>query len=533
MSEDKLFLYDTTLRDGTQRQGISLSADDKLKITRLLDSFGIPYIEGGWPGSNPKDINYFEQVRKLDLKQAKIVAFGSTRRANCLVKEDTNLRLLLAAGTPAVAVVGKSWRLHVEKVLRTTRAENLLMISESIKYLKDQGREVIYDAEHFFDGFKADPVFTLETIRAARESGADWIVLCDTNGGSLPFEVSNAVTLIKREIGGAIGIHTHNDAELAVANSLAAVEVGATQIQGTVNGYGERCGNANLVSLIPTLQLKLGRKVVGTDQLEALVDLSRSISEIANLGPDTHAPYVGKNAFAHKGGIHVAAVERVAESYEHINPELVGNSRTIVVSELSGRGNLRMTARNLGIEIAEDNAKLLEQIKSYEERGYQFENADGTIELMLRRTQPSHKPLFKLLDMTVVINEDGKDNFHSQAIVKLEIGNKIFHTVAEGDGPVNAIDQAFRKALQSSYPTVSNVHLTDFKVRIIDPERATDAMTRVHLEAAFGDARWTTVGCGRNIIKASWEALADSIELFLLRQEEAKDKRVLGLVAND
>jgi len=339
MSEDKLFLYDTTLRDGTQRQGISLSADDKLKITRLLDSFGIPYIEGGWPGSNPKDINYFEQVRRLDLKQAKIVAFGSTRRANCLVKEDTNLRLLLAAGTPAVAVVGKSWRLHVEKVLRTTRAENLLMISESIKYLKDQGREVIYDAEHFFDGFKADPVFTLETIRAARESGADWIVLCDTNGGSLPFEVSNAVTLIKREIGGAIGIHTHNDAELAVANSLAAVEVGATQIQGTVNGYGERCGNANLVSLIPTLQLKLGRKVVGTDQLEALVDLSRSISEIANLGPDTHAPYVGKNAFAHKGGIHVAAVERVAESYEHINPELVGNSRTIVVSELSGRGN--------------------------------------------------------------------------------------------------------------------------------------------------------------------------------------------------
>jgi len=496
MSEEKLFLYDTTLRDGTQRQGISLSADDKLKITRLLDAFGIPYIEGGWPGSNPKDISYFQRVRSLQLKQAKVVAFGSTRRAKIHVKDDLNLKLLIEAETPAVAVVGKSWDLHVEKVLRTTRAENLLMISESIHFLKDHDREVIYDAEHFFDGLKNNPKFALDTIRAAREAGADWIVLCDTNGGTLPHQITEAVTLVKREIGGAIGIHTHNDAEMAVANSLAGVIAGATQIQGTINGYGERCGNANLVSLIPTLQLKLGREVVGSEQMEKLADLSKTVSEIVNLNPDFQAPYVGKNAFAHKGGIHVAAVEKVAESYEHIKPELVGNSRSIVVSELSGRGNLRMTAQNLGINSSVDESKLLERIKACEEKGYQFENAEGTVELMFRRTRPDYVPLFKLQDMTVIVRDTGDNNFSAQVMIKIEIDGTSIHTVAEGEGPVDAMDLAFKKALHSVYPAVSQVQLSDYKVRILDPEKSTGAMTRVHLESACGNARWTTVGCG-------------------------------------
>lgn len=524
MKEKSLYLYDTTLRDGSQRQGISYSADDKLKITRLLDSFGIDYIEGGWPGSNPKDISYFQKVRSLHLRHAKIVAFGSTRRANASVTNDANIRLLLEAETPAVAIVGKSWSLHVDQVIRTTREENLKMIFESVKYLKDHGREVIYDAEHFFDGLKADQSYCLETVKAARQAGADWIILCDTNGGTLPDRVFEATELIRSEIGGAVGIHTHNDSELAVANSLAAVRAGATQIQGTINGYGERCGNANLVSLIPTLQLKLGMNVIPADNISELTELSRTVAEIANLSPDHHAPYVGKNAFAHKGGIHVAAIERVAESYEHLDPSVVGNSRTVVVSELSGRGNLRLSAQALGIESLADETRLLEQIKNYEEKGYQFENAEGTIELMFRRSQPEYSPIFRLLDMTVIINEKGENKFSAQTVIKLDIGGTVVHTAAEGEGPVSAIDLALRKALTSIYPALAEMHLADYKVRILDPERATEAMVRVHIEAAAGDEQWTTVGCARNIISASWEALADSMELFLLRHNLVQQK---------
>jgi 2-isopropylmalate synthase len=513
----QVYVFDTTLRDGTQSEGLSLSVEDKLKITALLDGFGIHYVEGGWPGSNPKDVEFFRRARSLTLRQARLVAFGATRKAGVRAEDDPNLRALVAAETPAVSLFGKSWTLHVRHVLETTPEENLAMIADSVGWLKGRGKEVIYDAEHFFDGYRADPAYALSTLRAAAQAGADWIVLCDTNGGSLPGWVADVTADVRRELPTPLGIHSHNDGELAVANALAAVEAGCRQVQGTINGYGERCGNANLVSIIPALQLKMGLLGVPPESLAHLTELARSVSEIANLNPDAHAPYVGASAFAHKGGVHVAAVEKLAASYEHVPPEVVGNRRHVVVSELSGRGNVRVKADELGVATDGRERELLAQVKELENQGYQFEAAEGSFELLVRRRQPGYVPPFELLDVVVVAQRRRGEAMIAEATVKLRVGSETVHTAAEGDGPVHALDRALRKALLPHYPALADVRLADYKVRILDPQAATGARTRVLIEAARGEERWSTLGVSKNIIEASGQALADSLELPLLR----------------
>ncbi len=520
----KIALFDTTLRDGTQMEGLSLSVEDKLKIARLLDGFGIDYIEGGWPASNPKDSELFRRGRSLALKHAKLTAFGSTRRARTQAEDDANLKALVEAGTPAVSIFGKSWLLHVTHVLGTTPEENLAMITDSVAFLKKNGREVIYDAEHFFDGFRADPEYSLTTLRAAAGAGADWIALCDTNGGSLPSWIREVVTRVRAEISTPLGIHPHNDGELAVANALAAVEAGCSQVQGTMNGYGERCGNANLVAIIPALELKMSHACVGPERLSRLTDLSRTISEISNMRPDPHAAYVGHSAFAHKGGVHVAAVEKVAESYEHVPPECVGNLRHVVVSELAGRGNVRVLAAELGVDTRGDEKALVARIKALENEGYQFEAAEGSFELLVRRNDPGYAPPFDILDMVVISSRrQGLEDF-VEATVKLRVDGEIRHEVSEGDGPVDALDRAMRKALGDHFPSLRQMRLTDYKVRILDPERAAAARTRVLLEATFGEEQWTTIGVADNVIIASCTALSDSIELHLARMREREQE---------
>ena len=515
-----LQLYDTTLRDGTQREGMALSAADKLRIAHELDAFGIPFIEGGWPGSNPKDAEFFRLARGEKWRQATITAFGSTRRAGTRVEDDANLRALLEAETSAVAIVGKSWTLHVDAVLETTREENLRMIGESVAYLRAHGRRVFYDAEHFFDGYRADPDYAVQTLRAAADAGAECVILCDTNGGALPGFVGEVVRAVGQQITAPLGIHTHNDGELAVANTLAGVEAGAVQIQGTINGYGERCGNANLISIIANLQLKLGLKVVADEQLSRLSELSRFVAEVANLNPDEHAAFVGRSAFAHKGGIHVAAVAKVEESYQHIDPILVGNQRRVVVSELSGRGNVRLRSEELGLTLNGNERAVLEELKQRESRGFQYEAAEGSFELLVRRSTPGYQPPFELLDALVVAEQRDGRPMLAEATVKLRINGEVVHTVADGCGPVNALDRAMRKALLPAYPELATVHLVDYKVRILDEQSATAATTRVLLEAADGEQRWSTVGCAANIIEASMQALADSLELPLIRKQE-------------
>lgn len=492
----RLFLYDTTLRDGAQRAGLSFSVEDKLKVARMLDEFGVPYIEGGWPGANPKDIEFF---RRAKLKQARLVAFGMTR-SDCLDP-------LLEADTPTVALVGKSSLFHVRRVLGVEPHENLNMIADCVRRLKAHGREVVYDAEHFFDGYREDPHYAAATLEAAAEAGADWLVLCDTNGGSLPDWIAEVGSAL--DLGVPLGIHTHNDGELAVANSLAAVECGCTMLQGTINGYGERCGNANLVSLLPTLQLKLGYDCVS--DLSKLTDLSRTISEIANENPDPYAPFVGSAAFTHKGGIHAAAVGKETTSYEHLEPELIGNVRGVVVSELAGRGNVRALASSLGFAV--NDRQVLELVKKLEHQGYQFEGAEGSFELLVRRLDHDYRPPFEVLDTKVFT-----DGYASEAVVKVRVQEDVVHTAAEGDGPVHALDQALRKALLPSYPQLADVRLADYKVRILDSGRATKAVTRVLIEATSGDDRWSTLGCSQNIIQASCQALTDSLELPLSRR---------------
>lgn len=515
-----VFLYDTTLRDGTQREGLSLSGADKLKIAHELDRFGMHYIEGGWPGSNPKDAAFFSQAAQVSWRHAKIAAFGSTRRAHTRPEDDANLRTLLDARTPVVTLVGKSWTLHVTHVLETTLDENLAMIRDSVALMKAHGKEVVYDAEHFFDGYRADPAYALATIGAAAEAGADWVVLCDTNGGSLPDWITYVVTAVKATLDVRIGIHTHNDGELAVANSLAGIAAGCRQVQGTINGYGERCGNANLIAVVPNLQLKLGYRCVEATQLARLTELSRTVSEIANLNPDEHAAYVGNSAFAHKGGIHVAAVAKVEHSYQHIDPTLVGNRKRVVISELAGRGNVRMRSKELGITSDGLERSVLDRVKLLESTGFQFEAAEGSFELLVRRAAADYDPPFTLIDVMIVVEQRRGVEMLAEATVKLRVDDEIYHTAAEGNGPVNALDQAMRKALLPCYPELADVHLVDYKVRILDSESATGATTRVLLEAASGDQRWTTVGCSTNIIEASWQALADSLELPLLRARE-------------
>ena len=522
-------LFDTTLRDGTQSEGLSLSVEDKLKIARILDGFGIHYIEGGYPGSNPKDVEFFQRAKSLNLRHAKLTAFGMTRKAGGRAEGDPILRALVDAQTPVVCVVGKSWTLHVTEVLGTTLDENLAMIRDSVAYLKQQGREVVYDAEHFFDGFRADPSYALATLKAAADAGADWLALCDTNGGTLPSTIGEVVTAVRAAVPTRLGIHTHNDSDLAVANALSAVEAGCLMVQATINGWGERCGNANLISIIPALQLKMGRRCVPDENLARLTDLSRTISEIANIRPRAHQPYVGRSAFAHKGGMHVAAVEKVAASYEHVPPERVGNARHIVVSELSGRGNIRMRAGELGIDLRGAEKTLLERVKDLESQGYQFEAAEGSFELLSRRSKLDYAPPFEVLDVVVISERRRGNSMFAEATVKLRVGAETVHTVAEGEGPVHALDGAFHKALNPHFPLVRDVHLVDYKVRILDPEAATGARTRVLIEAGRGDERWSTIGVSPNIIEASATALADAMELPLARAAAAAAARAAAV----
>ena len=525
-------IYDTTLRDGTQREGISLSVADKIRITKLLDELGVAYIEGGWPGSNPKDAAYFDQVLSLDLKNAKIAAFGSTRRKLIKPEDDANIQALVDAHTPVVTVVGKTSMLHVTDVLQTTAEENLNMIRDSLAYLKSLGKEVIYDAEHFFDGAKLDMEYGFDTLAAAAEGGADVIVLCDTNGGSMPWEIADfvhqAIELFPEM---QFGIHTHNDGEVAVANSLAAVKAGAIHVQGTINGYGERCGNANLCSIIPDLQIKMGIQCLPEHgNLKTLTRLSRVVAEIANLAPDSHLAYVGKSAFAHKGGIHVAAMRRNADSYQHIDPQLVGNDMRVLVSDLSGRGNLLSKAEELGLDVSKDEAvQVLNDIKELENEGFVFEGAEASVAVRLNRAKPEYQPLFKLIDFTVIVEDRLGRGPLSEAMVKLDIEGDVVHTAAEGNGPVNALDLALRKALIPKYPALRDIQLVDYKVRILDSKNATGAMTRVLIDSYNGSERWSTVGAGTDIIRASWLALVDSVEYGLtVAQETDTEPMVAG-----
>lgn len=513
----KVFIYDTTLRDGAQREGISMSVDDKMKIARRLDAFGVDYIEGGWPGSNPKDIAFFERARKLELKNAKLCAFGMTAHKSTPPEEDANLRAMLDAGTPVVTVVGKTWDLHVFDVLETTLENNLRMIRDSVAYLKANGREVIYDAEHFFDGFKANRGYALQTLQAAVEGGADTVVLCDTNGGTLPWEVEDAARAVQAALDAPLGIHTHDDAGCGVANTLAAVRAGVRHVQGTINGYGERVGNANLCTILPDLQLKMGLVCVPDENLALLTALSHYVAEVANLPRHSHAPFVGESAFAHKGGIHVAAVLKNEDSYQHIDPARVGNARRTLVSELSGRGNVLDKSREFGVQVDSDQAReALAQIKELEAQGFTFESAEASVSVLLRQMQPDYRPPFELIDFLVVVEHRQGRGMLAEASVKVRIGDRVVHTAAEGNGPVSALDAALRKALADEYPAIEKVRLADYKVRILDSENGTGAAVRVLIDTKNGSRRWSTVGASTNIIEASWRALADSMAYALL-----------------
>ncbi len=516
-------VYDTTLRDGTQGENVSLSVADKLKITRLLDDLGVAYIEGGWPGSNPKDAAYFERVRGLDLKHAKITAFGMTCRVGSAPDDDDNIRALINAQTPVVTVVGKTSLLHVRDVIRATPEENLRLIRESLAYLKAQGREVIYDAEHFFDGYKLDAAYTLQTLQAALDGGAEMLVLCDTNGGSLPWEIESVVATVRDAFPGArLGIHTHNDSELAVANTLAAVRQGAVQVQGTINGYGERCGNANLCSIVPDLELKMGYQCLPEGSLASLTHVAHTVSEIANMTPNTQAAYVGKSAFAHKGGMHAAAVRRNVDSYQHIDPALVGNKMRILVSDLSGRGNILSKTEEYGLDLSTEAARdVVSQIKELENQGFVFEGAEASVAMLMRRHQPDYRPPFELIDFMVVVERRAGRGLFAEATVKVRVEQQDLHTVAEGNGPVDALDKALRKALVPVYPQLQDFHLIDYKVRILDGQNGTGATTRVLIDTQNGHKRWSTVGASPNIIEASWRALADSVEYGLTVASEA------------
>ena len=518
MSEPRrIEIYDTTLRDGTQREGISLSCDDKIRIAQSLDSLGIAYIEGGWPGSNPKDAEFFDRTKTMKWQTAKITAFGSTRRAGNPPEKDPNLRALLDAETPVCTVVGKSSPMHVLEVLQTTLDENLRMIRESVAYLRAADRRVMYDGEHFFDAFMADEDYALETLRAAIQGGAEILVLCDTNGGTLPDRIESIVGEVAAHMSHPLGIHTHNDAECAVANTLAAVRAGVVQVQGTINGYGERCGNANLSTIIPNLELKLGCHVLPADNLEKLADVSYFVSEIANLQHDEHMAYVGKSAFAHKGGIHVAAMRRNTDSYQHIDPTLVGNEMRVVVSELSGRGNLMTKAEEFGLQTDAPEAMtaVLEQIKALESVGFSFEAAEASVALMMQRQSSTYKPPFQLIDYVVTVEHREQRGTLAEATVKISVDDEILHTSAEGNGPVNALDAALRKALAPIYPPIELFKLIDYKVRILNSKDGTGATTRVLIDTRNGHRQWSTVGASANIIEASWRALSDSIEYGL------------------
>ncbi len=523
-------LYDTTLRDGAQREGISFSVVDKLHIARKLDELGIHFIEGGWPGSNPKDVEFFDKARSLALTDSVLVAFGSTRHAKAKAETDANLLALANSGVKAVTIVGKSSALQVTQVLETSLEENLSMVADSIRYLKSKGLTVFLDAEHFFDGFKENPNYSLRVVEVAAKAGADCIVLCDTNGGTLPDEITAAVEAARKLTDVPLGIHAHNDGELAVANSLAAVQAGVSQVQGTINGYGERCGNANLCSIIPALKLKMGIDCVTDEQLAKVTEVAHFVSEVANLVPDAFLPYVGYSAFSHKAGLHVSGVTKWADSYQHIDPARVGNQQRVVVSELAGKGNIIYKAKQRGLDLplkGKEARKLVEQIKLLESRGFQYENAEASFDLLVHRAKPGYQPPFELVDFMVVVEtrrrlptHGGLEETLSEAMVKVRVGKEVIHTAAEGNGPVNALDQALRKALLQFYPSLSAVKLIDYKVRILEESVGTGSSVRVLLESGDGVDEWRTVGSSTNIIEASWLALADSLEYWLIKQEK-------------
>ncbi len=510
-------IYDTTLRDGTQRKDISLSVSDKMNIAHRLDDLGIAFIEGGWPGSNPKDVEFFQRAAKTTWNNARIAAFGSTCAANRQPDEDGNIRALLEAETPYCTVVGKTSVLHVTDVLRTTLDNNLRMIEQSMAYLREKGRAVIYDAEHFFDGYKLDADYSIETLRAAIRGGAETLVLCETNGGAMPWEVSEIIRQVRQKVDAPLGIHAHNDGECAVANSISAVREGCVQVQGTINGYGERCGNANLCSIIPDLELKMGLQSLPEGQMKNLFELSHYVAEIANLSPDEHLPYVGRAAFAHKGGIHVAAMRRTSQSYQHIEPELVGNRMEVVVSELSGRGNLVSKAEEYGITLQHENqaAEVLKTVKELESKGFSFEAAEASVVMLFKRMETEYRSPFELIDFSAEVEHRQGRGMLAEATVKVIVDGEVVHTAAEGNGPVNALDLALRKALINHYPAIESFHLSDYKVRILDGKNGTSATTRVLIETKNSLKTWNTVGAGTNIIDASWQALVDSFDYGL------------------
>ncbi|MBK9207302.1 MAG: citramalate synthase [Anaerolineales bacterium] len=513
----KIQIYDTTLRDGTQSEGFTLSSNDKIRIAQKLDEIGVAFIEGGWPGSNPKDVEFFERARDMQWKNALIAAFGSTCRVKGGPEDDANIKALLDSNTPVCTIFGKTWTLHVKEVLLTTNDDNLRIIEQSVAYLKANGKRVIYDAEHFFDGYKADSSYALETLKAAIRGGAETVVLCDTNGGTLPWEVENIVRELKPALAHPFGIHTHNDGECAVVNSLVAVREGAIQVQGTINGVGERCGNANLCSIISDLELKMDHQCLPAGKLEHLYDLSHFVAEVANITPDEHLPFVGKSAFAHKGGVHVAAMRRSPQSYQHIEPEKIGNKMRVVVSDLSGRGNLLSKAEEHGVEVeGEEVVGVLNDIKELESRGFSFEAAEASVTMMLKRQEYGYKAPFELIDFSVNVEHRQGRGIFAEATVKVKVKGELFHTAADGNGPVNAMDNALRKALVSYYPQVAKFHLSDYKVRILDSDHGTEAITRVLIDTRNDTGRWSTVGASTNIIEASWRALADSMEYGLM-----------------
>ncbi len=516
----KVKVYDTTLRDGAQGEGISFSLEDKLRIAKRLDELGLHYIEGGQPGSNPKDIRFFNEVKKASLRRARVAAFGSTRKAKNRVSDDPTMKALLRAKMEVVTIFGKSWTLHVKDVLRTTPEENLRMVEDSVRYMKSKGKEVIFDAEHFFDGYKEDEGYALETIKAAEKAGADWVILCDTNGGSIPSEIREGIRAAGKEIRTPLGIHTHNDSGMAVGNTIVAVEGGVSQVQGTINGYGERCGNADLCAILPILQLKLGIRCVSSTQLRRLLEVSRYIDELANRVPHDHQPFIGVSAFCHKGGIHVDAIQKTPKSYEHIDPSLVGNRRRVLISELSGRSTVLRKAEEFGLDLRRDDPetkRTIKVLKELESQGYQFEAADASFELLMRKAMGKYRKLFDVKGFRVIVERGDKEKTTSEATIKVKIKGKEQYTVAEGDGPVDALANALRKALKDIFPSLEEMHLSDFKVRVLNPQAGTAARVRTLIQSRDGRDSWETVGVSENIIEASWEALVEGVEYKLLK----------------
>ena len=514
-----LEIYDTTLRDGAQAEDVSFSAEDKVRVAQKLDELGVHYIEGGWPGANPKDIEFFRIMKTTPLKHASVIAFGSTRKASNSVHKDQNLKALLAAETKTITLFGKTWSLHVTDALGISLAKNLELIGDSIAHLKSKGRRVFYDAEHFFDGYKTNPEYALNTIRKAVAAGAERVILCDTNGGAMPWEIRAICEVVRQEIKVPLGIHAHNDCEMAVANSLVAIETGIVQVQGTINGIGERCGNANLCSIIPNLELKMRRPALG-ERLSHLKDVSGFVTEIANLMPNKHQPYVGDSAFAHKGGVHIHAVLKNALTYEHVDPKRVGNRQRVLVSDYAGRSGLLDKIEAYGIKLPKNHAKvqeLIDTLKERENEGYQFEGAEGSFELLMRKAMGTHKPAFQLLGFRVIVEKKQEDGAPlSEATVMVKVGGVVEHTAAVGAGPVNALDHALRKSLEKFYPQLQEVKLLDYKVRVLAANKGTESKVRVLIESGDHKDKWGTVGVSENIIEATWQALADSIEYKLL-----------------